>query len=657
MQVAAENPIRKTEMQRPPQVVITVETIAIALLVVLSLLVRVAELDTVPISLDEVPNALSAYQSLPGAEFPQMQDRAAVSDSPIVFWAQRITYSLFGHGESSSRLLTAIAGALVAMLPLLFRDVLGPARAFLFALVLTFSPTLFLVSRAASGTIWALLLAGIGLRILWWYAQRRDGKVDASGYAVAATGVFGTLILLTGPTGPLLMLVLLLAAVVAIILTALDRAFDDDDKGESPESPFTLLMRGVVAWPWGSGVVAVLLSTFIVSTGFLLYPAGLSSVGAGLEGFLRGFVDAEAGRVLFLPLTLTVFYEPLVWVFALVGLAMLMRRQSFDLVERFLIAWAGFAVLAGLLYRGAGPDVALFLIVPLVGLASYAFADAFNNDDLPVLWSDEFLDSAARERTALPGKIALAVLMFVLLIAFTMHLHMVVRGVIRTPEGSLGTFIGFLDDQAFANVFISLIWLLITFLFMLVGYFLAGSVWGSVLPLRAGTIGGLAFLLLVGGATSWTTAITNATNPVELWQNEVVTREAYKLRETLVDIATRETGGFLRVEVRAETESDSVLAWLLRDFTNVTLIEDAGAAQLAPVALLRPTNDGVPDLGAAYVGQEFVLTRSWNSGNGLVGWDFLPWWVVREVRFSPFDSQRITLWVRQDIYDSEPIAQ
>lgn len=652
MQLAAENEGRDIET-RPAQAVVTVEVLVIAVLVLFSLLLRLAELDTVPIAPAEVPNALAAYHSLPGVDAPGGDTMPLVADSPVVFWAQRIAYTLFGHGEASARLLTAVTGVLLTTLPLVFRDVFGRSRAFLFTLLLTFSPVMFLVSRMGSDVIWSLLLAGVGLRLLWTFYQRRRDGIDAGGYAVAATAFFVALLLLAGPSGPLLALVLLLAGVVAYTLTALDQPIE---KEEPPEAPFVVLRAEVSAWPWGSGLIAGLLVAFVVSTGFMLYPAGLSSVGAGLEGFLRGFIEAEPGRVLFLPLTATVFYEPLLWVFALFGLAVMLRR-GLDLVERFLIAWAGFAVLAALIYRGAGPEIALLIVVPLAGIASYLFNDAFNGDDVPVMWTEDWLDSGMRERAALMGKLGLAFLMFVLLVMFTLHLHMVVRGVLDTPNGALGTFIGYLDDGSFRSVSASLLWLLICVLLALVGYFLAGSVWGSTLPLRAGVIGGLGFLLLSHSATAWTTAVTNANNPVELWHNEGVTDEAYMMRDTLVDIATRETAGFNLLEIRAQADADGIIAWLLRDFENLTLIEDTSAARLAPVVVLEPSIDGVPDLGAAYVGQDFVITQGWSAANGLDGVDFLPWWTVREVRYLPFDSEQITLWVRQDIYDSEPVLR
>ena len=85
-----------------------------------------AELDTVPMGADEARQALAAYRGLPDSPGGSLS-----AESPLNYWLQQIAFSLLGSGEATARLFTALGGALLGLSPLLFRDLLGRARAFL----------------------------------------------------------------------------------------------------------------------------------------------------------------------------------------------------------------------------------------------------------------------------------------------------------------------------------------------------------------------------------------------------------------------------------------------------------------------------------------------------------------------------------------------
>lgn len=617
------------------QVTITFEFIAIVFLVVVSLMMRVLSLDAVPIaSSQEAQQALSAWRYIS----PEAPGNPITSDSPVTYWAQVIAFGLSGGSEASARAFTALAGVLLSISPLLFRGLLGKARAYVFALLLTFSPVLLAASRLGGMPVWSLLFAVLGLWGMWRFIASEDNKQV---YAVLSTLAFGALLLLSEPGGMILGLILLIAGGIALYLTALE-APDDADM---PGSDFLQEVRQRFSeWPLITAVGITTLVIVAFSTGFLLDPGGLGMVAAVLDGFLAGFTNAEPGTPLFFPLTASLYYELVLWILALIGVVTVINRDDVTLVERFLLAWTIVAIFASLIYRGGTAAHALWLVVPLAGLAAYAINYGLTQSSVSTLFTTTQQDSI--------GKWVIAITIFTLLIMTLVQFQIVSRSFLSVPEGSIAQFVGRLDEPGFAAVARSLIWLFISILFMIFGYFLAASVWGYGEPNRGVVLGIFGFLLLTNVATGWNVAVFRADDARELWHIQATNKDAPLVRETLLELADRETFGFNYLPVVAVADDNGIIAWTLRDFRDAVFVDDLTAARTAEVIIVQTLTSEV-DLGGSYLGQAFTLTETWNA-DLLQGFDILPWFAVRETRAEPIPSQAIVLWVRQDIFESEP---
>ncbi|PJF38560.1 MAG: hypothetical protein CUN55_16935, partial [Phototrophicales bacterium] len=163
-----------------PMFRLSIEAVAYILLVAFALILRFAELDTVPLASTETHRALAAWQYLHGANSPM----PLVADSPLIFWSQVVAFTLGNATEIGARLFTVIASIGLVLSPLLFRSLLGVSRTFFISLMLAISPVHFLAARFASPAVWALLAAMVLLWALWrFYEQPHPVYISIAGIA------------------------------------------------------------------------------------------------------------------------------------------------------------------------------------------------------------------------------------------------------------------------------------------------------------------------------------------------------------------------------------------------------------------------------------------------------------------------------------------
>lgn len=597
----------------PHQVVISVEFVAYLVLVVLALVFRFAELDTVPLTNAEAREALAAWRVVN----PDAGGSVVVSESPLLFLLHNVSFALLGASEFSVRMFTALAGAGLVMSPLLFRDVIGRTRAFLLGVMLLFSPVLLAASRFDAPVIWSLLSGVLILWTLWRYNEERQSL-----YAILAMVLLAGLMFLTEPAGFVLALILIGAGLFARYLSRSDELGTDANQIHAPVVPGD--------FPWLNGLLLAAGVIFLVATGFLLYPAGVSGVSGLLAAALTGFVTPSAP--LFFPLLTSLYYEPLMWVFGLAAIWLLARRGSMTFVERYLIGWLVLGVVASIVYTGAGPQHALWVLFPLAGLTSSVFADLLARDEHP-FWN-----------TPRWGKWLLAIGTAALLSMMSVHGQGIARGLLTAPDDSLTQLFQALQRNSINNLMF-----LLSILLTIGIYFTAASVWGNTAAARGSALGVLMFGLVTALSSGWQVAVSDSESPVELWHVQPTSRETALLRETLFEVARRETEGVANVPIFVEAPDDGVVAWLVRDFVNTTFINDISQAREQQVILLGDAGT-LPDLGGSYVGQRFVIHTRW-SPEGMLWLDYPAWWLQRRTRAAATPSDVVVLWLRQDVYD------
>ncbi len=595
---------------------VTGEFVAYLVVAGLALALYFAALGAVPMSNAESREALAAWRAVS----PEASGSEVIPHSPILFLLQSIVFATLGADEASARAVTAVAGVLVVLSPLLFRGLLGSTRAFFFSLLLLGSPVLLIASRTSSAAVWSLLLAAL---TLWAYWRAR--VTGRGGYGIGMVVAFAALILLSEPGGAVLALILLGAGVLTL-LTAPPR---DEADGE-PEQPSAFL--GLRGMPWTAAGLVAGLVVLLVGTTFLLYPPGLSAIGEAIGGFARGFGRPTSAQTpLMLPALVALFYEPFTLLFALIGVIILVRADILSAADRFLASWAVLGVFAALVFGGARPDHALWITVPLAGLAAHTVTRLLANRTEEIIF-------------AIPGwaRWGVAIAAVALMCLFALSFQSAARALMSTPDG--------LNP----NVDIStLILLALSLMFVIVGYFMVASLWDGRTALNGLGLGALIFGLLTSAGSGWNTAVARADDPSRLWDREAVTVNTALLRKTLIEISDRQSRGFTYyLPIAVSAPQDGIIAWLLRDFNAARFITTPSEAATMEVALLPRVGDVDPNLGGPYVGQEFIITRYWTTAS-LRLIDLPAWWAQGQVRPGrAFDRQEVwVLWLRQDVYD------
>ncbi len=624
---------------------ISIETLAIVGLIFITFVLRIFSLGEVPLTPRETGSALAAWRTV-SVDAP---GEIVLADSPAVFWAQAVTFSLVGADEFAARVLTAIAGVFLTLTPFLFRDLIGRGRAFVFALLLTVSPIVLATSRFSEGITWAALFAMVGLWAIWRWWERGQ-------YGVLTLVMFALMTLFASSGGLMLALILVIAGAITVSLTSMELEDETD-------IPLTQQIRERFrGFPWVMSGVTALLVIFVLSTAFFIYPQGMRFVTAQIEAFLRGWSESDTPS--FFPLRIAIFYETATFVLVLISLIVMNLRQRVTFVERFLMAWLGIGIIAAVIYPGGTAADALWISLPLIGLASYGVSAAFDDYRFPLVWTGDWQhdDSESQVKRVNQVRWLMAGAMFILLFVLALHFQIAARGVLFVQDGSLSNYLSSLSMPGRGNVSIGLIWVMIAVLLMLVGYFLSSSLWGGAVPAQGYIIGFFLFVLVAHLGVSWNLVGARKDDAVEYWHLNAPANGTRLLRTTLEELAFRETQGMPQIPVAIYADESGLAAWIVRDFPNARFIESVEEGRFAEVVLLpqhildvngEEIDLNQPDLGTDYVGQRFVLSHNWHT-DVLQGLDWLPWWAVRKVRVPQWDGETYILWVREDIYNSSP---
>ncbi len=557
---------------------ITIETALYGALLLASLALRLIDLDARPLSSAEAARALGAWQLAQGHE-------PASVGSPLLTHGTALVFFLFGANDFTARLLPALFGAVVALLPYFWRERLGRGGAFLAAVLLAVSPLSLFASRSL-GT--EALAAGLGLALATALARFVDTGAPRALYASAA--LLGLLL----TSGPGAYFVLLALAAVALAVRVLGRA----------RNPSVAALQECL----GAGrahlrrAALVFLGTVVgVGTLLLFHVQGLRGLGDVLDEWRRGF-GAAGAMPWFSPFLWPLLYEPAVMVFGVVGGIRAVRER--DLAGSSLLGCAlGLSVMLAAWPARTSGDF-LLATVPLALLAGREIAQ---------LWRGARSDwRGLRDGVYVAVFGILAVYLYLQLAGFA------ARGNVE---------------------FVILTWVSVGLVVMLtLGQ---GVLYGTDNALRNLGLAAAALALVMTLSAALGSAYNASGKGVEYLDPAPTSPQARTLAADVATWSLRRLGDAHEMSVAVVLPSPAVMQWYLRDFRNLRVF--AGGAAPTDAEAVITLEGAQPAAQGTYAGQAYELARDyrWRRLSAREWWRWALW------RTLPASSQtRAVLWLR-----------
>lgn len=547
------------------------------LALLIAVLIRVSGLGAVPLSDRE------AIWSLKALEFAR-DGLQTVGNYPGYVLGTGLLFYLFEASNWLARILPALIGAGVALVPYFYRRFLGRFDAVLLSFALALSPALVANSRFIDGVGMALiclLLAGG-----FWFRR----------YPIAMGIALGGVLL----SGPRVWLGLMIVALVFIW----GRLVKDSGKNE------TEVIREEGVFDWRKTFLALVLTLLFGGTLFFQAPAGLNGVAGSLIEFLKGWTTSSSIGLGLLWLGLLA-YEPLAVLLGGWGLIHSLWRSNtkLDVVLSRAVLVSLFLVMV---YPSHQVLDLGFVAVPLWALGVRRFYYLFQ-DRLGLGSWKEFVPSWG-----------MGAAIFTLLVFIWMSLGRLVN--LQGITGDQQKLIG-------ASIVVAIAMIMLITVLIAWGWSWRQSVVGLVFS-------ALLVLLIFNLAAVWNSAGLGRNPGAELWRESAYPTDHDLLVQTVYDIAERTRGVRTELDVFVVDVDSPSLQWALRKVNSVRFVK-AISLELIP-SLVITQDDQQLAFREDYTGQDFVWkeTPTWDLF-GVSDW--LRWMMFR---YAPSGKEYLVVWVR-----------
>lgn len=568
---------------------LTVEAGLYAIVAALALALRLYRLGLAPLSTSEAALALAALRGMP----------IPAGASPLLYWITTLLFSIFGGSDTLTRLLPALAGSALAVLPALLRQRIGRVGALGAAALLAISPVAVITSRTATGdALVAAAMMGLIVVVDGYLRDARPAWLYA-GAALLGVGFASESMIYSA------VLLVLMGAGAIVIAGRADQARAAWQTMRKTPGLLGKLM----------GVLAAL---FVASaTGLMWQPGGLGAAVNLFSAWLADFPFGSTGW--YWPFQLLTVYEPLVVVAGLVGMFLALQRTG-----RFgslLIAWLVTAVLLALLRSGRTSGDVLLVVLPLALLGGVAL---------------ETLADSLRALRFGAEESALILILWPIIAYLVLGLAGYANNPNAVPAAAAALNLGPLTQ-------LIQVALAALFVVMLVAFFIALS--GAEVAVRGATLAILVVLASITWGAGWNAVQNHPGDPREIINGPQATSPTVRdLARDLAKLSADRTTDVTTFALIVQSPPDDVLAWYLRDLRNTRFVSAVDASS-APSVLVT-TGDKPPALSGSYAGQRFALEREWRI-EGKSPEDILKWLVFRRADL-PVPTRQATLWIRQE---------
>jgi uncharacterized protein (TIGR03663 family) len=593
--------------------VITVERAAYVAVALLAAGLRFFQLGLRPLNEAEAGQALAAFRFIHGSG-----TAAPAGTVPALFSGNLVSFTLLGANDFTARLLPALAGLVLVLLPYLLRDRLGRGGALAASLLVAISPSAVYFSRSVDG---AILVAACSLAVAVGLINYVDTHRPA--YLTLAAGALG----LGLCAGPSIWTLIVIMIAFGLLLFVGERLLDR-------ETGWSSLLAAWGAARGESGLLAragaTLAVTFgLVAMAFVLNPAGLGDAADLLAAWARGFLPEAGSNPAVYPVLLLLVYEPLILVLGLIE----MGRAAWSLRSggqepgtagsvfpqtAFLAFWAiaAFVIVTVAGHRPAG--AILLVVVPLALLAGQGLERAWHR----------LAQRTIGQEVAIVAAVTLGVLVF-------FYLQVAAYGLTDNRSTvSLGSITLYNSTAYLLLASVAVV--------LLAGLGAAAWAWRGPSLLAAG--GGLALVVvlgLFGFRSAWGLNMSHAADARELMIGRTTAPDVREVVKQLETLSMDQSGDRYTLPITVDRATGPAMAWYLRDFQNVTMVDSLSTPPDTVAALTLVMQD--PPIGETFRGRGFPLETEWSPW-GLGGQGLVRWLLFTEGPL-PVVDREVVLWV------------
>jgi hypothetical protein len=572
---------------------LTVEHGLYALVLVGAAVLRLVNLGLIPLSPAEAHEALAAWRlwqpAVLSAGLP------AIPESAAYFSLTSLLLPILGSSDAVVRLVPAIFGLALVLLPWGLRPVIGAGGALVTSLLLAVSPVQAIAARTAGGDAIAVF-AGL-LLLVAWLRYQQEGRYRWFLTAVAAVA-------LGLASAPLFYGLLLTLALAWLGQAYLGPALFEDEEGLPQPTRWPEARRRRQAAFWGAAVLVA------VSTMVFWYAPGLAATARLPAAWLTTFTWPSDLMSWIAPVLALGRYE--LPVIALGTAAVVWATWRGEPFPNFLVFWLTGALFLTLLQQGQMGNV-LMLTLPgylLVGWLAGAILGERGG------WEKWLL------------------LVGLLLVGAVVALNLAMHGRITLYQP---------EQPPLTHVWLAILALAL------------GGIFINLVAMRDGRAalqGALAAvlvcLLVYGWGTAWRLGHQSANDPRERWVGAATDDGVRLLAAALRDFSWRFTRSDRDLAIFAAVD-EPALRWYLRDYPHLQVGHTLPHAPDQHVLITRRGDDLLP--AGAYVSTSFPLARQ-ETEHLLTATQSLRWWFFYE---SPVVIPRewVTVWLRADLVGGE----
>ncbi len=275
----------------------TIEHLIYVLILIMGIAFRFINLGNLPLSDVESSVSLHALSLISG------EKSASVSDQAFLSNIQAVLFFLFGSSNFIARLFPAIAGVLLILIPLIFRNYVNPKMMVILSFWIALSPTFISLSRQVDSTI--LFLFSISVFIYFFIKQ-----------SVIPSAVFFVIGIISGKV----FLMFLVPSLISLMYVYLFL----NKQNNSIYDQFIQLMK---SFQWKKFSLYSMGAYVLLSTFGFIFPGQFSGVGNGIYAYFSSFSQLSILTLSDLVRGL-LFYEIAAILFGVIGTVYIIRKNQ-----------------------------------------------------------------------------------------------------------------------------------------------------------------------------------------------------------------------------------------------------------------------------------------------------------------------------------------